>query len=96
MRARSSRREPFSELRLTHFADFAQVDSRPDRSQQLLPDLIVPRRRMMRPKAERHGIDLSLELAPSLPDVERRPAQIARVPLNLIDNAIRHTRPVDR
>jgi len=45
----------------------------------------------MRPKAERHGIDLSLELAPSLPDVECRVAQVARVLLNLIDNAIRHT-----
>ena len=45
----------------------------------------------MRPKAERHGIDLSLELAPSLPDVECRVAQVARVLLNLLDNAIAHT-----
>jgi signal transduction histidine kinase len=45
----------------------------------------------MRPKAERHGIDLSVELAPSLPDVECRVAQVARVLLNLLDNAIAHT-----
>ena len=45
----------------------------------------------MRPKAELHGIDLSLDVASALPDIECRVAQVARVLLNLIDNAVRHT-----
>jgi len=44
----------------------------------------------MRPKAERHGIDLSLDRAVAARCL-MRVAQVARVLLNLIDNAIRHT-----
>jgi signal transduction histidine kinase len=45
----------------------------------------------MRRKAELRGVDLSLDIAPSLPDIHCRAPQVARVLLNLIDNAIRHT-----
>ena len=45
----------------------------------------------MRPKARQRRIDLRLVLAPSLPDIECRAGQVARVLLNLIDNAIRCT-----
>ena len=45
----------------------------------------------MRPKARQRRVDLRLVVAPSLPDIECRAGQVARVLLNLIDNAIRHT-----
>lgn len=45
----------------------------------------------MRPKAEQHGVYLSLDVASALPDVECRVAQVARVLIILIDNAVRHT-----
>ena len=45
----------------------------------------------MRPKAEQRRIDLRLVVAHGLPDVTCRRAQVARVVLNLIDNAIRHS-----
>jgi len=45
----------------------------------------------MRPKAEQRRIDLRLVVAHGLPDVACRRAQVARVVLNLIDNAIRHS-----
>jgi signal transduction histidine kinase len=45
----------------------------------------------MRPKAEQRQIDLRLAVAHGLPDVACRRGQVARVVLNLIDNAIRHS-----
>jgi signal transduction histidine kinase len=45
----------------------------------------------MRPKARQRRVDLRLVVAPSLPDIECRAGQVARVLLNLIDNAIRYT-----
>ena len=46
----------------------------------------------MRPKAEQREVDLQLVVAASLPDIECRASQVARVVLNLIDNAISHAR----
>ncbi len=45
----------------------------------------------MRPKAEQREIELRLVVAPALPEIECRQGQVARVLLNLLDNAIRHS-----
>lgn len=45
----------------------------------------------MRPKATQREISLRLVVAAALPDVECRRGQVARVVLNLLDNAIRHS-----
>lgn len=45
----------------------------------------------MRPKAAQRRIDLRLVVAHGLPNVECRRGQVARVLLNLIDNAVRHS-----
>jgi signal transduction histidine kinase len=42
-------------------------------------------------RAQQAGIDLRVEVAPGLPDVQADPDRIAQVLANLLDNALRHT-----
>jgi signal transduction histidine kinase len=57
-----------------------------------LADLIARCVMIVKPQAERGRIDVSVELAPNLPEIVADPAKLRQILINLLSNAVKFTR----